>query len=161
MLFRSCQHIVKVSEPLVKVLRLVDGEEKPSMGYLYEAMDKAKKTIKARFKNRISQYMPYLRVIDSRWDKQLSSPLHMVGCLLNPSIFFGPSFNRKNEITRGFLNALTRLIFDDEVQETISAQLEKYRKSTSDFGMSLAIHQRRKLNPGIRLLTFITWFVII
>ena len=75
-------------------------------------------------------------MIDSRWDKQLSSPLHMVGCLLNPSIFFGPSFNRKNEVTRGFLNALTRLVFDDEVQETISAQLEEYRKSIGDFGMS-------------------------
>ena len=34
--------IVKVSEPLVRVLRLVDGDEKPTMGYLYEAMDKKK-----------------------------------------------------------------------------------------------------------------------
>ena len=48
------QHIVKVSEPPMKVLRLVDGEEKPSVGYLYEAMDKAKKTIKTRFKNKVS-----------------------------------------------------------------------------------------------------------
>ena len=62
----QCQHIVKVSEPLVKVLHLVDGEEKPSMGYLYEAMDKAKETIKTRFKNNISQYMPYLRAINVR-----------------------------------------------------------------------------------------------
>ena len=36
------QQIVKISEPLVRVLCLVDGDEKPSMGYLYEAMDKAK-----------------------------------------------------------------------------------------------------------------------
>ena len=79
----------------------------------------------------------------------------MAGCLLNPSIFFGPSFNRKIEVTRGFLNALTRLVFDDEVQETIiSAQLEEYRKSTSDFGMSLAIRQRGKLNPGIKVTNF-------
>lgn len=33
-----------ISEPLVKVLRLVDGE-KSIIGYLYEAMDKAKGTI--------------------------------------------------------------------------------------------------------------------
>ena len=95
--------------------RLVDGEEKSSMSYLYEAMDKAKEIIKARFNNRISQYMSYLRVIDSRWDKQLSSPLHMTDYLLNRSIFFEPSLNRKNEVIRGFLNALTRLVFDDEV----------------------------------------------
>uniref|UniRef100_A0A6N2MN08 DUF659 domain-containing protein n=1 Tax=Salix viminalis TaxID=40686 RepID=A0A6N2MN08_SALVM len=36
----------KVGEPLVRVLRLADSEEKPSMGYLYEAMDKAKEAIK-------------------------------------------------------------------------------------------------------------------
>jgi hypothetical protein len=34
-----------VSEPLVKVLRLVDSD-KPAMGYLYEAMDRAKKAIR-------------------------------------------------------------------------------------------------------------------
>lgn len=28
----QCQHIVKISEPLVKVLHLVDGDEKPAMG---------------------------------------------------------------------------------------------------------------------------------
>jgi hypothetical protein len=33
-----------VSEPLVKVLHLVD-DENPAMGYLYEAMDRAKEVI--------------------------------------------------------------------------------------------------------------------
>lgn len=36
--------VCTVSEPLVKVLRLVDGD-KPTMGYLYEAMDRAKEAI--------------------------------------------------------------------------------------------------------------------
>ncbi|KAH0749021.1 hypothetical protein KY290_028253 [Solanum tuberosum] len=34
-----------VCGPLTKVLRLVDGEKKPPMGYIYEAMDRAKETI--------------------------------------------------------------------------------------------------------------------
>ncbi|XP_073263283.1 uncharacterized protein [Populus alba] len=42
------EHIVKVSEPLMRVLRLADNEEKPAIGYLYEAMDKAKEAIKTR-----------------------------------------------------------------------------------------------------------------
>jgi hypothetical protein len=36
--------VCMVSEPLVKVLCLVDGD-KPLMGYLYEAMDRAKEAI--------------------------------------------------------------------------------------------------------------------
>ncbi|KAF5474589.1 hypothetical protein F2P56_006477, partial [Juglans regia] len=48
----QCQFIVKVSEPLVRVLRLVDGDEKPAMGYLYDAMERAKENIKARCNNK-------------------------------------------------------------------------------------------------------------
>ena len=50
----QCKNIVKVSEPLVRVLCLLDGDEKPAMGYLYEAMDKAKEEIKRRLKNTVS-----------------------------------------------------------------------------------------------------------
>ncbi|KAK3004106.1 hypothetical protein RJ639_018243, partial [Escallonia herrerae] len=42
----QCQHVVKFYEPLVRVLRLTDGDKKPSMGYLYEANDKANETFK-------------------------------------------------------------------------------------------------------------------
>jgi hypothetical protein len=44
------KHIVKVGELLVRILWLVDSEEKPAMGYLYEQIDKAKETIKTRLK---------------------------------------------------------------------------------------------------------------
>jgi hypothetical protein len=42
------EELVSISEPLVKVLRLVDGD-KPTMGYLYEAMDRAKEAIRAYY----------------------------------------------------------------------------------------------------------------
>nr|KYP59299.1 hypothetical protein KK1_014731 [Cajanus cajan] len=37
--------LLKVFEPLVKVLRLVDGDEKPTMSFIYEAIDRAKQSI--------------------------------------------------------------------------------------------------------------------
>eukprot|EP00253_Pinus_taeda_P027205 PITA_27205 len=42
------EEVCAISEPLVKVLRLVDGD-KPAMVYLYEAMDRAKKAIRAYY----------------------------------------------------------------------------------------------------------------
>ena len=36
---------LKISSPLVCVLHLVDGEKKAPMGYIYEAMTRAKETI--------------------------------------------------------------------------------------------------------------------
>ncbi|KAJ7001866.1 hypothetical protein NC653_012061 [Populus alba x Populus x berolinensis] len=150
-----CEHIVKVSEPLVQVLRLANSEEKPAMGYLYEAMDKEKEAIKTRLKkNRVSQYGPYIRVIDARWDKQLHNPLHAAGCFLNPGIYFRPSFSKQKEVTRGLLSTITRLVPDCDTQDVISGQLEEYKKATGDFGMPLAIRQREKLNPGNNIMFF-------
>jgi len=40
--WKSIQYYLKCVTPLVKVLRLVDGNAKPVMPYIYEAMDKAK-----------------------------------------------------------------------------------------------------------------------
>ena len=40
------EEVYAISEPLDKVIRLVD-DEKPAMGYLYEAMDSDKETIRS------------------------------------------------------------------------------------------------------------------
>ena len=40
---------LKVSGPLVRVLRLVDGEKRPPMGYNYAGMKKAKEIIVKSF----------------------------------------------------------------------------------------------------------------
>ena len=37
--------ILKVLKPIVKVLRLVNGDEKPTMGFIYKAIDRAKQSI--------------------------------------------------------------------------------------------------------------------
>ena len=42
-------HALKLIGPLIKVLRLVDGEKKPPMGYIYESIDRAKETITNSF----------------------------------------------------------------------------------------------------------------
>ncbi|KAK3002959.1 hypothetical protein RJ639_017965 [Escallonia herrerae] len=121
-------HVVKLSEPLVRVLHLTKGDEKPSMGYLYEVIRKVKATIKSNLKNWLSLYLSVLR------DKQLSSPLHSPGCLLNPGTCFKPSFKKQKEVTRGLLSTITTLVPDDYTQD-----LTKYKQATGDFGMAIAM----------------------
>ena len=50
-LWKDIVTCLKASAPLVKVLRLVDSEEKPAMGFIYEAMESAKEKIKENFNN--------------------------------------------------------------------------------------------------------------
>jgi len=45
------EKVCAISEPLVKILRLVNGD-KPTMGYLYEAMDRTKESIYAYYENK-------------------------------------------------------------------------------------------------------------
>lgn len=42
---------LRAAKPLMKVLRLVDSDSKPAMGFIYQAMVNAKKEIKANFKD--------------------------------------------------------------------------------------------------------------
>ncbi|GKC22712.1 importin subunit beta-1 [Tanacetum coccineum] len=42
--WRNVAYVLKLTGPLVKVLRIVDGDKKPAMGYIYEAMDRLKET---------------------------------------------------------------------------------------------------------------------
>ncbi|RWR95498.1 hypothetical protein CKAN_02484700 [Cinnamomum micranthum f. kanehirae] len=45
--WKDVEHILKVSESLVTILRLLDSEDKPAMGYLYEALNRAKEVIQS------------------------------------------------------------------------------------------------------------------
>ena len=81
--WKKAEAIVLVSEPLVRMLWMVDGD-KPAMGYIYEAMDQAKEAIKERYGDKRQKYFPIWKIINERWNKQLHRPLHAIGHYLNP-----------------------------------------------------------------------------
>jgi len=47
--WKQCADIVKLTEPLVCVIRIVDSEHKPTIGFLYQAMYKAREEMLRRF----------------------------------------------------------------------------------------------------------------
>lgn len=81
--WRKATEIVKLAEPLVKVLRLVDGE-RLAMGFIYEAMDQAKEQIKRAHKDKVAKYGPIWAIIDEKWSNQLHLPIYAAGYFLNP-----------------------------------------------------------------------------
>ena len=64
--------------------RCLDGDAKPAMCYIYEAMDGAKEQIWKHFNNVQKRYGPILRIIEIRWVLQLYRPLQVVAYYLNP-----------------------------------------------------------------------------
>ena len=120
-LWEEVTEIVSMTEPLVKVLRIMDGD-KPPMGYVYEGMDRAKEAMKVFYRGDESKYFPIWHIIDSRWDRQLHSPLHAAGAYLNPSIFYnvGSKIQKDPEVMRGVMLCIERMYPSQEIQDQIN-----------------------------------------
>ena len=61
--WNSVVYALKVSGPLLSVLRLVDGEKKPPY-YIYEAMDRAKEAFASAFGGKEERYNNIFEIID-------------------------------------------------------------------------------------------------
>ncbi|KAI3810701.1 hypothetical protein L1987_20323 [Smallanthus sonchifolius] len=147
--WRNVLYALKLAGPLVSVLRLVDGERKPAMGYIYEAMDRAKETIKISFNEREEHYSSAFKIIDKRWECQLHRQLHAAGHYLNPSIFYDDSNRiiKDEEVMSSLYACITKLSPSDEVEDLINEQLTKYQNADGVFGNPAAIRQRKKKSP--------------
>lgn len=153
----NVEHILKVSELLVKVLRLVDSEDRPPMSYLYEAIDREKETIEKNMKKNKSDNMTYWSIIDQRWACQMHNS-HAVGYFLNTGFFYAPTFSKNKEINKGLNEAVGRL--EPNVRAQISIiHLERYKHAIGQFGINLAIALQDHLSPGN--LTLILYLIIV
>ncbi|XP_019431751.1 PREDICTED: uncharacterized protein LOC109338836 [Lupinus angustifolius] len=64
--WKQCVDIVKITEPLVRVLRIVDSEDKSVMGFLYQALFKARNEMERRFQRNKTKTKPYLEIMGTR-----------------------------------------------------------------------------------------------
>ena len=56
-------------------LRIADGDDRPAMGLIYEAINQAREEMRKRNKRRKKRVEPYLKIVDSWWDRQLHKNL--------------------------------------------------------------------------------------
>lgn len=140
---------LKLAGPPVKVLRMVDGEKKPPMGYIYEAMDRAKETISKSFNMKEEHYQKAFEFIDRRWDCQLHRPLHAAGYFLNPEIQYEhPNEVGCEEVVKGLYDCIARLVPNMEIQDKILLELDAFKNATGLFGHHMAIRQRKTKSPA-------------
>lgn len=129
---------LKVFAPLVKVLRLVDGDRK---GFLYGELKKAKEEIKEAFKNNETNYRPIHAIIDAKAKDRLDSPLHLTTYLLNPYYFFkDPNIQSDPLVMDAIFTCVEKFFPDDFNMQSlvINTELLKYKKKEGGFGRPLA-----------------------
>lgn len=130
---------LKVYTPLVNVLRIVDSDKKPSMGFLYGELRQAKRDIMKAFNNNEKNYGPVIEIIDSMVKDKLDSPLHLMAYFLNPFYFFR-DHDIQFVVKGGVLDCVEVFYFDDvEMQcEVMNVEISKYRNKDGPFGKVVA-----------------------
>ncbi|CAA7060169.1 unnamed protein product [Microthlaspi erraticum] len=98
--WKECFVVVQIMALLIRLLRICDSDEKPSLPYVYEGMYRARLGVKKIFKKEKRLYKPYTRIIDSRWDKMLRRDIYAAAYFLNPAFLEREgSFSREIALT--------------------------------------------------------------
>ena len=85
-----------MSEPLIRALRMVDGDDRPSMGYLYDAIHHVKEEMMRRFRKRKARVKPFIDIINNWWDEQLYKNLYAAAFWLNPQFQYDANIMDKH-----------------------------------------------------------------
>ncbi|XP_020241521.1 uncharacterized protein LOC109819937 isoform X2 [Asparagus officinalis] len=140
---------LRVFSPLVKVLRRVDGDKIPSMGFVYGDMMKAKEEIKEAFQDEEKKYLLIEKIIDKRFDAKLKEPLHKAGYYLNP-YFYYPNLmeiERDGSFLSCLVDCMNKFYPDDgDMLGNIGDQLSDYQHQRGSFGRELAKREAKKPN---------------
>eukprot|EP01018_Ginkgo_biloba_P015612 Gb_00740 [translate_table: standard] len=135
--------MLKICEPFVKMLRLVDGD-KPCMGDIYEGWNQALQTVKASGIDD-ALYKQLQQIIENRWEILLS-PLHATGYILNPR-HFGKGQAKDKDVMRGWKITLDRYGCDATQRRILREQLSAYWRQDGSLGEEDAIDCRDKMDP--------------
>ena len=140
-----------ISEPLVKVLILVDSD-KPTMGYLYEAMDRAKESIRSYNVGKgtpgQNRHKMLWDLIDTRWTGMLHRPIHATALFLNPAFSYKCKFDFDEEVLEGLIECINTMVANFETCTSITREMEMNQEATGLFGYVDAIHARTILTPS-------------
>ncbi|GKV36747.1 hypothetical protein SLEP1_g44844 [Rubroshorea leprosula] len=129
---------IKAAYPLLDVRRLVDLEEKPAMGFIYEEMNRCKEKIQNNFNNVKESYETIWEIIDARWESQLLKPLHVTVYFLNPQFHHGPNLKAGFEVKKGLYDCLSRMVPDLKESCKIDLQIDEFKAADGLFGSEFA-----------------------
>lgn len=146
---------INVFRPLVKLLRLVDGDKRPAIGFIYGGLMDARIELAQLLRNELELCLPVLSAIDFYMDGKLDSELHLMAYYLNPYYFYSNrnGFISSEKISGSVHKFIQRFYPDDQIQDKITgAEMLAYSEASGTFGNPGAKRQREKnndsFNPG-------------
>ncbi|KAF9620783.1 hypothetical protein IFM89_014618 [Coptis chinensis] len=143
------KEVISVLEPLIGVLRLVDGEGSTA-GYLFEAMERAREEIKHRCDNDPTRYQQLLDLFDPRKDKNILHEVHAFAAFLNPKFMTIERIKYGHPLVKkGLVFAATNMISNDADGRAFSTQITEYNTKSYDIFTPIA-NQMETIHPQKR-----------
>ncbi|ESQ50742.1 hypothetical protein EUTSA_v10022981mg [Eutrema salsugineum] len=154
--WNSVMSVLKIFSPLVKVLRLADGERIPSMGFIYGEILEAKKAIMKASDNVERNYQPIFQIIDEKMKGRLDSPLHVAVYFLNPYYFYkDTNIQYDLQVIERFLSCVEIFYHGDfeKQNKVVNHEIILYKTKAGLFGRALALKGCEKkdesFDPGM------------
>ncbi|XP_027102739.2 uncharacterized protein [Coffea arabica] len=145
--WNNCLITVRIMGPIIRLLRVCDTDERPSLGYVYKGMFRAITGIKKLFRSSERLYKPYIDIINDRWDRMLRKNLHATAYFLNPAFQYDTAtFSTHPEIANGLLDYIESKVDWCSV-ENLTREIGMYREREGSFGRKLAILTSKKDRP--------------
>ncbi|GMY38460.1 hAT dimerization domain-containing protein [Fagus crenata] len=144
--WNDCRVIVHIVSPLIRLLRIVDSDEHPAMGYVYDGIYRAIDGIKKLFKDKKKFWEPYINIIKDRWDNQFSQEIHAAAYWLNPTFQYDPSTSSKRQEVHGALTDVIEMRVSSSRHKLVD-ELKLFRERVGTFGKLLALETSKTTQP--------------
>ena len=153
--WNSIEDCLRASAPLLIVLRVVNGDERPAMPEVAALMAHAKEKIKLSFATQNKQRLlkKIMNIIEGRWVKQMDHPLYGAALFLNPGKFFAIQKSGDDkyvgELRGCFNDVLGKMIQDENIRNKIDEQAMNYEDQRGDiFSSKMAIQNLETKSPS-------------
>ncbi|XP_043704088.1 uncharacterized protein LOC122654171 isoform X2 [Telopea speciosissima] len=140
--------VISVLDPLIKVLRLVNGEELTT-GYLFEAMERARKVIEQCCNNDPPKYSRLLELFDTRRNGQILHKVHAAAAYLNPSLMYDGKIRYEDIDVRDGLNYIVETMISKDERNDFVTQLLLYNGKSPKVFDTIALSMLTNVHPRI------------
>ncbi|KAF6162047.1 hypothetical protein GIB67_002636 [Kingdonia uniflora] len=148
---------LKIMAPLVDVIRVVDTEEKPSMAYIYSAIEDCKLRVRTNLGDQNEDDRELWKkmeiILDRKWSSMLQKLLHAAAHYLNPQYYYATltssdEMESNTKLKEGLLDCTSKLALDEEDESQILQDLIVYRTKAGRLGKRGAQACVKTIAPG-------------
>ena len=155
--WNDCRVIVHIVSSLIRLLRIVDSDEHPAMGYVYDGMYRAIDGIKKLLEDKKKFWEPYINIIKDRWDTQFPQKIYAAAYWLNLAFQYDPSTSSKRQEVYSALTDVIEMRVSSS-RHKLMDELKLFREQVETFGKLLALETSNITQSG-EILSIITFKV--